>query len=92
MPKSTKSGKQIELKIVPVGNSKGVRLPKEIIERYAITESIVLEAREEGLLLRNHRDKRLGWEATYQEMAREREDWSVFDATIADGLDPGDKW
>jgi antitoxin component of MazEF toxin-antitoxin module len=43
-----KSPKTVELKIVAIGNSRGVRLPKEIIERYAIEETIVLEAREEG--------------------------------------------
>jgi antitoxin MazE len=89
MPKPAKT---IELKIVPVGNSKGIRLPKEIIERYAISESIVLEAREEGLLFRNRRDKRLSWEETYTEMARERDDWSDLDVAIADGLPPEETW
>ena len=48
MQKPTKS---IELKIVPIGNSRGVRLPKEILEGYAIKETLVLEPRDEGLLL-----------------------------------------
>ena len=83
----------VELKIVPIGNSKGVRLPKAILERYAITESIVLEASEEGLVFRNQRDKRLSWAETYQEMAREREGWQdIEEATIADGLDPDERW
>ena len=83
----------VELKIVPIGNSKGVRLPKEILERYAIGESIVLEAREEGLVFRNEKDKRLSWADTYKDMAREREDWrDIEEATIADGLDPDEKW
>ena len=83
----------VELKIVPIGNSKGVRLPKEILERYAIGESIVLEAREEGLVFRNEKDKRLSWAETYKDMAREREDWrDIEEATIADGLDPDAKW
>ena len=83
----------IELKIVPIGNSRGVRLPREILERYAITESIVLEVREEGLVFRNEKDKRLGWAETFQDMAREREHWrEIEDATIADGLGPDEKW
>lgn len=84
--------KSIELKVVPIGNSRGVRLPKAILERYAIKDALVLEAREEGLLLRNKGDKRLSWDETYSEMAREREDWSDFDAAVADGLDPDEKW
>jgi antitoxin MazE len=87
-----KTPKSIELKIVPIGNSRGVRLPKEIIERYAMEETIVLEAREEGLVFRNKHDKRLSCEDTFKDMAREREDWSDFDGTVADGLDPAERW
>ena len=87
-----KSRKTVELKIIPIGNSRGVRLPKAIIERYAITDTIVLEAHEEGLMFRNKHDKRLSWENTFKEMAREREDWSDLDATVADGFDPTERW
>ena len=86
------SPKTVELKTVAIGNSRGVRLPKEIIERYAIEDTIVLEAREEALVFRNKRDKRLSWEDTFKDMAREREDWSDFEGTIADGLDPAERW
>src|SRR5438477_1267590 len=87
-----KPPKTVELKIVPIGNSRGVRLPKEIIERYAIEDSIVLEAHEETLVFRNKRDKRLSWEDTFKAMARERENWSDFEGTVADGLDPAERW
>ena len=89
MQKPTKS---IELKIVPIGNSRGVRLPEEILERYAIQETLVLEHRDEGLLMRGKPDECLSWGETFKEMAREREDWSDWDVTIADGLDPDEKW
>ncbi len=90
--KTPKPAPAIELKVVAIGNSRGVRLPKAIIERYEIKDSLMLEAREEGLLLRGKPDKRLTWEETYREAAREREDWSAFDTTLADGLDPNEKW
>lgn len=83
----------LELKIVPIGNSRGVRLPKAILEKYAMRETMLLEEREDGLLLRSKKkDKRVSWEETYREMAREKEDWSDLDGTLADGLAPGDKW
>jgi antitoxin MazE len=87
-----KAPKSIELKIVPIGNSRGVRLPKEIIERYAIEDTIVLEAHEETLVFRNKGDKRLSWEDTFKAMAREREDWGDLESTITDGLDPAERW
>jgi len=87
-----KSPKIVELKIVAIGNSRGVRLPKAIIEHYAIEDTIVLEVREEALVFRNKQDKRLSWEDNFKAMAREREDWSNFEGTVADGLDPAERW
>jgi antitoxin MazE len=78
---------RIELKVVPIGNSRGVRLPKAVLDRYAIKDAVVLEAREEGLLLRGKKDKRLNWDDTFKDMARAREEWKDLDATVADGLD-----
>lgn len=37
-------------------------------------------------------DKRLSWEDTFKAMARECEDWSDFEATVADRLDPAEHW
>ncbi|HVS26969.1 MAG TPA: AbrB/MazE/SpoVT family DNA-binding domain-containing protein [Burkholderiales bacterium] len=87
-----KLSRNVELKIVPIGNSRGVRLPKTIIDKYAIKDSVVLEERQEGLLLRSKTDKRLSWEETFKEMAHEHEDWSDLDVTLTDGLNQGDKW
>ena len=42
--------------------------------------------------MRNKRDKRLSWEDTFREMAKEREDWRDLDATMGDGLDQASKW
>ena len=87
-----KISRTIELKVVPIGNSRGVRLPKAVLNKYAIKGELVLEERTEGLLLRNKPDKCLTWEDTFKEMAKEREDWSDLDATMADGLDQASKW
>jgi len=72
---------------VPIGNSRGVRLPKAVLDRYAIGDAVVVEQREEGLLLRSKRDRRLSWEDTFRAMARDREDWTDFDVAASDGLD-----
>ena len=87
-----KSSRSTELKVVPIGNSRGVRLPKAVLDKYAIRDAVVVEERGEGLLLRSKKDNRLSWEETYKEMAREREDWSDLESTVADGLDPKEKW
>src|SRR3990172_12084370 len=60
-----KTSRTIELKVVPIGNSRGVRLPKAVLDKYAVKDELVLEERTEGLLLRDKRDKRLTWEDTF---------------------------
>ena len=92
LPASQRKPAKVELKVVQIGNSRGVRLPKAVLDRYEIKDALVLEAREEGLLLRGKKDKRMTWEETFRDMARENEDWSDLDATVADGIDPGEKW
>jgi antitoxin MazE len=77
----------LEVKVVPIGNSRGVRLPKAVLARYAIGDAVLLEEHEEGLLLRGKNDDRLSWNDTFKEMAREREDWADLDAAASDGLD-----
>ena len=80
------------LKVVRIGNSRGVRLPRALLDKYAIADSLIAEEREDGVLLRPRRDRRLSWADTFKEMAREREDWSDLDTTIGDGLDPEERW
>jgi antitoxin MazE len=88
----TRAPKTVELKIVAIGNSKGVRLPKAVLDRYAITDTLVLEAREDTLVFYNKHDKRLSWDETFKEAAREQEEWRDFEPTVADGLDPKETW
>lgn len=78
----------MKLKVARIGNSRGVRLPAASLRRYRIGESVVMEERSEGILLRptGSAVEKLSWEETAREMAASGEDWSEWDATAADGL------
>ena len=75
-----------DIKLVPIGNSKGVRIPKALLQKYGFNNSLLLEETDRGLLLRKKDDNKLSWEDTYKAMANEKEDWDEFDATLLDGL------
>ncbi len=78
----------MEAKLIDIGNSKGIRLPKKLIVRYHLRERLILEEREEGILIKaDTPEDKLSWEDTYKEMARENENWSDFDEAVADGID-----
>lgn len=79
-----------DIKLIPIGNSKGVRLPKEILQKYGFSDSLVMEETEKGILLHKKKGRKLSWEETYQAMAEEKEDWNDFDVTLLDGLEEED--
>ena len=79
------------VKLVPIGNSRGIRIPKPLLQKYGMSGSLLLEEAADGLLLRRARREQLSWEETYQAMAVAREDWGDFEETVADGLEDEDR-
>jgi antitoxin MazE len=77
----------LELKITRIGNSRGVRLPAEIIQKYKLGDSVILEQRPNEIALRPKKQKKLSWKETYQKMAAAREDWSDLENISSDGLE-----
>lgn len=76
-----------DVKLVAVGNSKGIRLPKSLLQKYGWSESLVLEEMEGGVFLYSEETNKLSWEETYRAMAAEKEDWSDLDPTAGDGVE-----
>ncbi len=79
------------VKLVPIGNSKGIRISKPLFQKYGMSGSLLLEETSDGLLLRSDKQERLSLEETYQAMAVAREDWGDFEETVADGLEDEDR-
>lgn len=82
-----KAAPRRDIKLVAVGNSRGIRLPKALLQKYGWSDNLVLEEVEEGVFLYGKEKNKLSWKETYRAMAAEKEDWSDFDATVGDGLD-----
>jgi antitoxin MazE len=78
--------KPLVLTVTRIGNSRGVRLPAEVLRRYQIRDSIILEQRENEIVLKPKRQQKLSWAETAKAMATAREDWSDWDCAVADGL------
>ena len=79
-----------DVKIVPIGNSKGVRIPSPLLQKYGFKNSLLLEETDRGLLLRKKEDNKLSWEDTYKSMAEKKEHWDDFDPALLDGLEDDD--
>ena len=79
-----------ELKIVQIGNSKGIRLPKSIIDKYGFSDSLCVEIVEDGIFLRSKKSDKLSWDETFKAMKNEDENWDDLDITVNDGLEGDD--
>ncbi|MFO7731062.1 MAG: AbrB/MazE/SpoVT family DNA-binding domain-containing protein [Spirochaetia bacterium] len=83
----------MKTKIIRIGNSRGLRLPKKLIDLYGLQEGsdIEIEENRSGILLRPMKQEyTLQWEEAYRQMAAEREEnleWEEWESTHEDGLD-----
>jgi len=55
--------------LVAIGNSRGIRLPKPIIEQAGLGEEVEIVPQQGGLLIRSAARRRDGWEAQFRAMA-----------------------
>jgi len=81
------------LKVVSVGNSKGVRLPSAVLRRYRIEDELEMIEMADGILLRPKSSEKLSFEESFAEMAAlgsEGTEIDEFDGTLSDGLPDDD--
>ena len=64
----------MKTKLIAIGNSKGIRLPKAVIEQYGLKDDVELDMHKEGLMLRAARTARQGWDAAFAQMRRHGDD------------------
>ncbi|MFY8166166.1 MAG: AbrB/MazE/SpoVT family DNA-binding domain-containing protein [Sediminibacterium sp.] len=77
----------MKAKIIKIGNSKGIRLPNELIKEYKLEEEVTIELREDCIVLKPVLiDPRAGWEEIYKKMdhtpTQEDKDWMNFEDDI----------
>jgi antitoxin MazE len=77
----------VNLKLVPIGNSLGVRLSRPLLSKYGMESVVIAEQRPDGILLRGANPAKATLEQTFTEMAAAKEHWDDLDTASADGLD-----
>jgi len=69
----------MELSIIQIGNSKGFRLSKTLIEKYNIKDKVELILEKGYLILKPIESPRKGWEAAFRKMNENGDDQLLFD-------------
>ena len=64
----------MKARIVRIGNSKGIRIPKPLIEQTGLSDEVTIEAVGNRLVIRAARRPRAGWAQAFQAMAAAGDD------------------
>ena len=64
----------MKTKIIRIGNSQGVRIPKPLIEESGITDEIEMILRDNEIILRSAKTIRKDWDASFEKMAEQGDD------------------
>ena len=64
----------MEISIIPIGNSKGIRLPKTLLEKYNITDKLELILEKGYMILKPKSEPRKGWEKAFKQMHENGDD------------------
>lgn len=61
--------------VIPIGNSKGIRLPKAILEQLNVSDKLDLEVEDQRIILSPlSKEPRDGWYDSFMKMRDERQD------------------
>jgi antitoxin MazE len=64
----------MELSIIKIGNSKGIRLSKSILKQLGIKDKVELVIKDDQLILKPILKPRDGWEKQFKQMADLKDD------------------
>jgi antitoxin MazE len=64
----------MKTRIVRIGNSQGVRIPKPLLEQTGLHGEVEMIVQDGSLIIRPARRPREGWTAAFREMARRGDD------------------
>ncbi len=71
----------MKTRIVKIGNSQGIRIPKLFLERSNLAEEVELEAQDNQIVIRSLRRPRQDWEEAFLAMSESGDD-SLLDESL----------
>lgn len=78
-------------RIVKIGNSRGIRIPKGILDQLRLSGEVELEVQDGQLVVRSLESPRQDWDAQFQQMAH-RQDDALLDNEISPTDWDRDEW
>jgi antitoxin MazE len=64
----------MKTRIIKIGNSQGVRIPKVLLEQSGLSAEVELEVQDAQIVIRSAKRPQQGWEEAFCAMARHQDD------------------
>ncbi|MFN2456432.1 MAG: AbrB/MazE/SpoVT family DNA-binding domain-containing protein [Pyrinomonadaceae bacterium] len=82
----------MKARIVKIGNSQGIRIPKLLLERSKLAEDVELEAEDNRIIIRSAKQPRQDWESAFRAIAERGDDELLDKALLAQTQWDEDEW
>lgn len=76
----------MELPVIKIGNSRGIRLSKDLIRKYKITDKVEIVEKDDCIVLKPTVRPRENWDEAFREMHRNNDDTLLIDDVFADEI------
>jgi antitoxin MazE len=70
-------------RVIKIGNSQGLRIPKPILEQTGILDDVEIEVGKNQIIIRPVKNVREGWEAAFKIMAETGDDGPIIYENIS---------
>jgi antitoxin MazE len=80
----------VKTRIVSIGNSQGIRIPKVLLEQTGLSGEVEIRAEGRALRIQPAKRPRADWAAAFREMARRGDDALADDAPNLSAWDEGE--
>ncbi len=70
--------------VIPIGNSKGIRLGKTVLEKYNIKDTLELILEKNYIILKPTSEPRKGWDKAFKKMHENGDDKLLMSDVFAD--------
>lgn len=64
----------MNIPVIAIGNSKGIRLSKTILEKYSITDEVELSMEKDCIIIKPKSKPRAGWDKAFKKMHQNGDD------------------
>ncbi len=74
----------VRSKVVKIGNSRGIRIPRTLLEQAGLTDEVEMTVNGDKLIISSARSVRQGWDAQFAAIAEQGDDHLIDETTSSE--------